>query len=72
MPVVVTNCIPVAQAFAIDFDERFADRVHLVADARGFLRNEVLRPAPKQFDHAKGSWVEDESGGGVYRISTWW
>jgi heme-degrading monooxygenase HmoA len=58
------------------FEDRFASRVHLVDQAPGFIRNEVLRPAPRQFDHASGRWVRKANGGvaagGVYRISTWW
>jgi len=62
--VLVTNCIPVNQAHAIDFEDRFAKRIHHVDAAPGFIRNEVLRPAPKQFDHASGKW-KDTTGGGV-------
>ena len=69
--VLVTNCIPVNQAHAIDFEDRFAKRIHHVDEAPGFIRNEVLRPSPRQFDHASGTWKES-GGGGVYRIATLW
>ena len=43
--VLVTNCIPVSKAHAADFEDRSANRTHLVDQAPGFIRNEVLRPA---------------------------
>ena len=44
MPVVVTNCIPVNKAHAIDFEDRFVHRINHVDKAKGFIRNEILRP----------------------------
>ena len=41
--IVVTNCIPVAQGHEIDFEDRFRNRVHLVDQSPGFIRNEVHR-----------------------------
>ena len=42
--IVVTNRIPVASGYEIDFEDRFRNRVHLVDQAPGFIRNEVHRP----------------------------
>ena len=36
--IVVTNRIPVAEGFEIDFEDRFRKRVHLVDQAKGFIR----------------------------------
>ena len=73
MTVLVTNCIPVNQAHAIDFEDRFVHRINHVDEAPGFIRNEVLRPDPRQFDHASGTWKEEAGeGGAVYRIATLW
>ena len=69
----MTNCIPVNQAHAIDFEDRFVHRINHVDEAPGFIRNEVLRPDPRQFDHASGTWKEEAGeGGAVYRIATLW
>jgi heme-degrading monooxygenase HmoA len=70
--VVVTNCIPVAEGHEPDFEERFRNRVHLVDQAPGFIRNEVHRPRPMRFDHESGRWVEDPSVQGYYQVKTWW
>ena len=70
--IVVTNCIPVADGFEADFEDRFKKRVHLVDQARGFVRNEVHRPRPMKFDHEKGGFVEDPKTAGYYQVKTWW
>jgi heme-degrading monooxygenase HmoA len=74
MPVLVTNCIPVNKAHAIDFEDRFVHRINHVDQAHGFLRNEVLRPSLTTFDHATGRWrdAEQEDPAAVYRIATLW
>ena len=41
MVFIVTNVLTVAQAHAIDFEDRFKKRVHLVDSHSGFIRNEV-------------------------------
>ena len=70
--IVVTNRIPVADAYRIDFEDRFKKRVHLVDKAPGFLRNEVHRPRPLKFSHESGGWVEDPDAQGYYEVKTWW
>ena len=50
----VTNRIPVAEGYEIDFEDRFRKRVHLVDQAKGFIRNEVHRPRPMKLDHQTG------------------
>jgi len=69
---VVTNRIPVSQGHEIDFEERFKQRVHLVDQAPGFVRNEVHRPRPLKLDHASGSFVPDATAEGYYEVKTWW
>jgi heme-degrading monooxygenase HmoA len=70
--IVVTNRIPVAQGFEIDFEDRFRKRAHLVDRAPGFIRNEVHRPQPKKFDHEANGWVDDPAAQGYYEVKTWW
>lgn len=70
--IVVTNRIPVAEAYRIDFEERFRKRVHLVDRSPGFVRNEVHRPRPMKFDHETGAWRDDPSEPGCYEVKTWW
>jgi len=70
--IIVTNRIPVADAHAIDFEDRFKRRVHLVDKAPGFIRNEVHRPKPMKFDHAQGGFVPDPEREGYYEVKTWW
>ena len=57
--IVVTNRIPVASGHEIDFEDRFRNRVHLVDQAPGFIRNEVHRRRPVRFDHEQGTFVDD-------------
>ena len=70
--IVVTNRIPVAEGHEIDFEDRFKKRVHLVDQAKGFIRNEVLRPRPMKLDHQNGSWSADPKKEGYYEVKTWW
>ena len=70
--IVVTNKIPVANGHEIDFEDRFRNRVHLVDQAPGFIRNEVHRPRPVRFDHESGAFVPDDSVEGYYEVKTWW
>jgi len=69
---VVTNRIPVAEGYEIDFEDRFRKRVHLVDQAPGFIRNEVHRPRPMKLDHDKGTWSPDSEEKGYYEVKTWW
>jgi len=70
--IVVTNRIPVASGYEIDFEDRFRNRVHLVDQAPGFIRNEVHRPRPVRFDHEHGTFVDDPDAEGYYEVKTWW
>lgn len=70
--IVVTNRIAVATGHEIDFEDRFRNRVHLVDQAPGFIRNEVHRPRPMRFDHDTGAFVPDETKEGWYEVKTWW
>src|SRR5260370_24466134 len=70
--IVVTNRIPVAEAYKIDFEDRFKRRVHLVDQAPGFVRNEVHRPRPMTFSHETGTFVDDPTKQGFYEVKTWW
>ncbi len=70
--IVVTNRIPVASGHEIDFEDRFRNRVHLVDQAPGFIRNEVHRPRPVRFDHEQGTFVDDPEVEGYYEVKTWW
>lgn len=70
--IVVTNRIPVASGHEIDFEDRFRNRVHLVDQAPGFVRNEVHRPRPVRFDHESGGFIDDPDSEGSYEVKTWW
>ena len=70
--IVVTNRMSVADAFRIDFEDRFRKRAHLVDRAPGFIRNEVHRPRPVRFDHQTGRFVDDPTAPGFYEVKTWW
>ncbi len=70
--IVVTNRIPVASGFEIDFEDRFRKRVHLVDQSPGFIRNEVHRPKPMRFDHETGECQENTDKQGYYEVKTWW
>ena len=72
MTVIVTNRIPVHEAHAIDFEERFKQRVHLVDQSPGFIRNEVHRPRPVRFDRDAGEWLPDPESPGYYEVKTGW
>jgi heme-degrading monooxygenase HmoA len=70
--IVVTNRIPVAEGYEIDFEDRFKKRVHLVDQSPGFVRNEVHRPKPMKFDHESGGFVPNPEEQGYYEVKTWW
>ena len=72
MVVIVTNRLSVNEAYSIDFEDRFKKRVHLVDQSPGFIRNEVHRPKPKQFDRETGTFVDDPAQNGFYEVKTWW
>lgn len=70
--IVVTNRIPVAPGWEEKFEDRFRNRVHLVDQSPGFIRNEVHRPNPVKFDHESGGFVPDPDGEAFYEVKTWW
>ncbi len=59
LAVCVTNRIPVTAGHEEEFEDRFSNRVHLVSNSPGFLRNEVHRPKAMRFNHTSGKWEED-------------
>ena len=60
------------EAILARFGDRFRNRVHLVDQAAGFIRNEVHRPRPVRFDHEQGGFVDDPEAEGYYEVKTWW
>lgn len=70
--VIVTNRLSVNEAYTIDFEERFKERLHLVDQSPGFIRNEVHRPQPMRFDHESGKMVSQPEQKGYYEVKTWW
>jgi heme oxygenase (mycobilin-producing) len=68
---VVTNRIPVAEAYEAEFEDRFRKRAHLIDRSPGFVKNLVLRPVRRRFDHASGGWVEHKEQG-YYLVQTYW
>lgn len=72
MVVIVTNRLSVNEAYAIDFEDRFKKRVHLVDQSPGFIRNEVHRPKPMKFEHETGVFIDDPDQTCFYEVKTWW
>lgn len=68
---VVTNRIPVAEGHEADFEDRFKKRAHLIDKSPGFVKNLVLRPVQRRFDHETGAYVEKEEQG-YYLVQTYW
>ena len=68
---VVTNRIPVAEGHEADFEERFRNRAHLIDQSPGFVKNLVMRPVSRRFDHATGEWKEAAEQG-YYLVQTYW
>lgn len=68
---IITNRIPVAAGHEADFEERFRKRAHLIDRSPGFIRNLVLRPVQRRFDHKTGGWV-DSNEQGYYLVQTYW
>lgn len=69
--IVVTNRIPVAKAHEADFEDRFRKRAHLIDQSPGFVRNLVLRPVQRRFNHQTGAW-EESTEQGYYLVQTYW
>ena len=68
---VVTNRIPVAEGHEADFEDGFKKRAHLIDKSPGFVKNLVLRPVQRRFDHKTGAYVEKEEQG-YYLVQTYW
>lgn len=69
--IVVTNRIPVAKTHEADFEDRFRKRAHLIDRSPGFIRNLVLRPVQRRFNHQTGAW-EESAEQGYYLVQTYW
>jgi len=68
---IVTNRIPVAQGHEAEFEDRFRNRAHLIDKSPGFIKNLVLRPVMRRFNHQTGEW-EDTKDQGYYLVQTYW
>ncbi len=68
---VVTNRIPVAAGHEADFENRFRHRAHLIDQSPGFVKNLILRPVQRRFNHQPGRW-EDSPEQGYYLVQTYW
>jgi len=68
---VVTNRIPVAEGYEADFEDRFRHRAHLIDQSPGFIKNLVMRPIQRRFNHQTGEWEEKEEQG-FYLVQTYW
>ena len=68
---VVTNRIPVAGGHEAAFEDRFRNRAHLIDQSPGFIKNQVLRPVQRRFNHKTGAW-EDTTEQGYYLVQTYW
>jgi len=68
---VVTNRIPVAAGHEREFEDRFRNRAHLIDRSPGFIKNLVLRPVLRRFNHQTGQWEETQEPG-YYLVQTYW
>ena len=68
---VVTNRIPVSKAFEAEFEDRFKKRAHLIDRSPGFVKNLVLRPVNRRFNHQTGA-IEEREEQGYYLVQTYW
>lgn len=59
--IVVANRLQVATGFEEEFEKQFQDRVEMVEDAPGFIRNEVLRPLKSDYYVVKTYWADRTS-----------
>lgn len=69
--ILVTNRVPVAEGHEEDFEDRFRKRAHLVDRSPGFVRNLVMRPVRRRFNHQTGAWEESPERG-YYLVQTYW
>ena len=68
---IVTNRIPVSAGSEEEFENRFRKRAHLIDKSPGFIRNHVLRPVARRFNHKTGEYEETKEQG-FYLVQTWW
>lgn len=68
---VVTNRIPVAEGHEAAFEDRFRNRAHLIDRQPGFIKNQVLRPVRRRFNHETGDW-EETAEQGFHLVQTYW
>ena len=68
---VVTNRIPVSEGHEADFEDRFKKRAHLIDSSPGFVKNLVLRPVQRRFNHQTGEYEEKDEQG-YYLVQTYW
>ena len=68
---VVTNRIPVSKGSEADFEDRFRNRAHLIDQSPGFVKNLVLRPSGRRFNHKTGAYEESDEQG-YYLVQTYW
>ena len=71
MPFVVTNRIPVAGGHEAEFEDRFRNRAHLIDRSPGFIKNQVLQPIRRRFNHQTGEFEESPEQG-YYLVQTYW
>jgi len=69
--IIVTNRIPVAPGHQKAFEDRFRKRAHLIDRSPGFIKNLVMRPVQRRFNHESGAWEEREEQG-YYLVQTYW
>ncbi len=68
---VVTNRIPVTKGQEEAFEDRFRNRAHLIDQAPGFIKNQVLRPVQRRFNHKTGVF-EETTELAYHLVQTWW
>lgn len=69
--IVVTNRVPVAPGYEQDFEDRFRKRAHLIDRSPGFVKNLVMRPVRRRFNHGTGAW-EETTEQGYHLVQTYW
>jgi len=68
---IVTNRIPVTEGNETDFEDRFRNRAGLIDQEPGFVKNLVLRPVQRRFNHKTGE-MEPVKEQGYYLVQTYW
>ena len=69
MAFVVTNRIPVSREHEKEFEDRFRNRAHLIDRSPGFIKNQVLRPIQRRFNHKTGAWEKTAEQAGSVKSS---